>query len=119
MTDTPFTSDYVGGGTTDDGVYVYAGVDAKYYGTFSGTSQPKGISGHGSVSKQKLPKSSAYRIVTIDLKDPKTGTPYVLKNVNTWIAEDGSSWVWDERGYRYVMIGEPTQVYTGVNALWR
>ena len=51
--------------------------DADIYGTFSNGYQPKGISGHGSLSK--------------------TGDKINVRgnNQNVWRAEDGTTWYWD------------------------
>lgn len=51
--------------------------DAQKYGTFSNKYQPKGISGHGALSKSK-------HTITVN-----------GKNQNVWKAEDGSTWYWD------------------------
>ena len=61
--------------------------DAQIYGTFSNKYQPKGISGHG-----KLSKSGD----TISVKGKKQ---------NIWKAEDGSFWYWDGSSRTYKSFG--------------
>lgn len=63
--------------------------DADIYGTFSNGYQPKGISGHGSLSK--------------------TGDKINVRgnNQNVWQAEDGTKWYWDGsvRQYKVFQTG--------------
>ena len=61
--------------------------DAQIYGTFSNNYQPKGISGHG-----KLSKSGD----TITVNGNKQ---------NVWKAEDGSFWYWDGSSRTYKSFG--------------
>lgn len=71
---------YDGGGESID-----TSQDAKIYGTFSNGYQPKGISGHGALSK--------------------TGRTAQAGNgnyQNVWQAEDGTYWFWDGNTRTYV-----------------
>ena len=69
--------------------------DAKKYGTFSNGYQPKGISGHGALSKSG-------ETITI-----KTQTLYGQKQTvvqNVWKAKDGTKWYWEGRQNKYIQI---------------
>ena len=67
--------------------------DANKFGTFSNGYQPKGISGHGTLSK------------TGDTITFKTQTLYGQKQTvtqNIWKAADGTTWYWDGRRNQYI-----------------
>lgn len=67
--------------------------DANKYGTFSNGYQPKGISGHGTLSK------------TGDTITFTTQTLYGQKQTltqNIWKAADGTTWYWDGRYNQYI-----------------
>ena len=69
--------------------------DANKYGTFSNGYQPKGISGHGTLSKTGK---------TIEVK---TQTLYGQKQTvvqNVWKAADGTKWYWEGRQNKYIQI---------------
>ncbi len=69
--------------------------DAKKYGTFSNGYQPKGISGHGAVSK-------AGDTITFKTKTLSGQTQTVTQNI--WKAEDGTKWYWEGRQNKYIQI---------------
>ena len=69
--------------------------DAKKYGTFSNGYQPKGISGHGTLSKT----GKTIQIKTQTLSGQKQT---VVQNV--WKAEDGTKWYWEGRQNKYIQI---------------
>lgn len=69
--------------------------DAKKYGTFSNGYQPKGISGHGKVTK------------TGDTVTFKTQTLYGQKQTvtqNVWKTPDGKKWYWEGRQNKYIQV---------------
>ena len=69
--------------------------DAKAYGTFANGYQPKGISGHGKVSK------------TGDTITFTTETLYGQKQIvtqNIWKAADGTKWYWEGRQNKYIKV---------------
>jgi hypothetical protein len=69
--------------------------DVEKYGAFSNGYQPKGISGHG-----KLTRGSNY--VTFE-----TETLHGIKQTvtqKTWVAEDGTEWYWDGRQNKYIRV---------------
>lgn len=70
--------------------------DAKKYGTFSNGYQPKGISGHGTLSKN----GQTIQINTQTLSGQKQT---VVQNV--WKAQDGTLWYWEGRQNKYIQIG--------------
>lgn len=70
--------------------------DAKKYGTFSNGYQPKGISGHGTLSKN----GQTIQINTQTLSGQKQT---VVQNV--WKAQDGTLWYWEGRQNKYIRIG--------------
>lgn len=98
------TSSYSSGG---DGGYTnsaavntayYSGAlnpDASKYGTFSNGYQPKGISGHGTLTKA----NASIKINTQTLSGQKQT---VIQNV--WKAEDGTKWYWEGRQNKYIQI---------------
>ena len=69
--------------------------DANKYGTFSNGYQPKGISGHGTLSKT----GSSIKVNTSTLSGQKQT---VIQNV--WKAEDGTKWYWEGRQNKYIQI---------------
>lgn len=70
--------------------------DANKYGTFSNGYQPKGISGHGKLSKT----GEKVHLETQTLSGKaKTVTQ------NLWKASDGTQWYWDGRKNKYIQIG--------------
>ena len=71
--------------------------DAKKYGTFSNGYQPKGISGHGEVSKS----GKTIQISTTTLSGQKQT---VTQNV--WKTSDGTLWYWEGRQNKYIRIGK-------------
>lgn len=101
------TSSYSNGGNGGNGGYsnsnavntaYYQGSlnpDAKKYGTFSNGYQPKGISGHGTLSKT----NSSIKINTQTLAGQKQT---VIQNV--WKASDGTKWYWEGRQNKYIQI---------------
>ena len=86
----------VSGNTVNTAYYSGAlNSDAKKYGTFSNGYQPKGISGHGEVSK------------TGDTITFQTQTLYGQKQTvtqNIWKTPDGKKWYWDGRYNKYIQI---------------
>jgi hypothetical protein len=70
--------------------------DAAKYGTFSNGYQPKGISGHGTLSKVK---GDSITLKTQTLSGQKQT---VVQNV--WKASDGTKWYWDGRYNKYIQI---------------
>lgn len=73
--------------------------DAKKYGTFSNGYQPKGISGHGTLSKS----GQTIQLSTQTLSGQKQT---LIQNV--WEAEDGTLWYWEGRQNKYIQIGGGT-----------
>ena len=69
--------------------------DAAKYGTFSNGYQPKGISGHGTLSKT----GDSITIKTQTLSGQKQT---VIQNV--WKASDGTKWYWEGRQNKYIQI---------------
>lgn len=69
--------------------------DAKKYGTFSNGYQPKGISGHGTVSKSG-------DTITFQTQTLSGQKQTVTQNV--WKAEDGTKWYWEGRQNKYIQI---------------
>lgn len=69
--------------------------DANKYGTFDNGYQPKGISGHGALSKT----GQTIQLSTQTLSGQKQT---VVQNV--WKAADGSLWYWEGRQNKYIMI---------------
>ena len=67
--------------------------DAKTYGTFSNGYQPKGIKGHG-----KVTKTNDY--VTFNTTNLSGEKKTVRQNV--WKAEDGTLWYWEGRQNKYL-----------------
>jgi hypothetical protein len=70
--------------------------DASKYGTFSNGYQPKGISGHGTLSKVK---GDSITLKTQTLSGQKQT---VVQNV--WKAQDGTKWYWEGRQNKYIQI---------------
>ncbi len=74
--------------------------DADKYGTFSNGYQPKGISGHGSLSKTG--KTINVQIGESDTYNEITGKKdKIFNKQNVWQAEDGTTWVWDGKSKAY------------------
>ncbi len=69
--------------------------DCSKYGTFSNGYQPKGISGHGTLSKS----GETIQIKTQTLSGQKQT---VIQNV--WKAKDGTKWYWEGRQNKYIQI---------------
>ena len=69
--------------------------DASKYGTFSNGYQPKGISGHGTLSKTG-------KTITIKTQTLSGQKQTVVQNV--WKAEDGTTWYWEGRQNKYIQI---------------
>ena len=69
--------------------------DANKYGTFSNGYQPKGISGHGELSKSG-------DTVTFNTKTLSGQGQTVTQNV--WKAKDGTRWYWDGRYNKYIQM---------------
>lgn len=71
--------------------------DAEVYGTFANGYQPKGISGHGTLSKtgKTVPVETQYQY------GPSAGQSVTVKQ-NIWKAKDGTLWLWDGRNNRYI-----------------
>lgn len=69
--------------------------DAKEYGTFDNGYQPKGISGHGTLSKT----GDNIKFTTQTL----AGKNKSVKQ-NIWKASDGTQWYWDGRKNAYVQL---------------
>jgi hypothetical protein len=74
--------------------------DANKYGTFSNNYQPKGISGHGTLSKSK--KNGKVEQITIQTQTLSGQKQTVVQNV--WKAEDGTKWYWEGRQNKYIQI---------------
>lgn len=71
--------------------------DCAKYGTFSNGYQPKGISGHGKLSKS----GSTITVSTVTL----SGEKRTVKQ-NVWKAEDGTLWYWEGRQNKYIQINQ-------------
>jgi hypothetical protein len=71
--------------------------DAAKYGTFANGYQPKGISGHGKLTKTGKTEEVHTSIQYGDNKGQK-----VVVNQNVWKAEDGTKWLWDGINNKYV-----------------
>lgn len=69
--------------------------DANKYGTFSNGYQPKGISGHGAVSKTG-------DTITFSTQTLSGQKQTVTQNV--WKAADGTKWYWDGRYNKYIQV---------------
>lgn len=90
--------------------------DTATFGTFSNGYQPKGIDGHGSLSKTgqtinvQIGESDTYNELT-GKKDK------VFNKQNVWKAEDGTKWVWDGTTRTYKPYGESaeTGLMTDIN----
>lgn len=90
-----------GGGYTDSyevNTAYYQGAlnkDAEKYGTFSNGYQPKGISGHGELSKTK-------DTLTFKTKTLSGQSQTVTQNI--WKAKDGTKWYWEGRQNKYIQV---------------
>lgn len=69
--------------------------DAAKYGTFSNGYQPKGISGHGELSKTG-------NTLTFNTQTLSGQRQTVTQNI--WKAKDGTKWYWDGRYNKYIQI---------------
>lgn len=69
--------------------------DVDKYGTFSNGYQPKGISGHGTLSKTGQ---------TIDNNTQTLSGEKRTVTQNVWKAEDGTKWYWEGRQNKYIQI---------------
>ncbi len=67
--------------------------DANTYGTFSNGYQPKGISGHGNLSKTGD---------TVTFNTQTLGGQGQTVTQNLWKADDGTKWYWDGRYNKYI-----------------
>lgn len=76
--------------------------DANKYGTFDNGYQPKGITGHGTLSKSKK-KNGKVEQITIETQTLSGQKQTVTQNV--WKAEDGTKWYWEGRQNKYIQIG--------------
>jgi hypothetical protein len=70
--------------------------DAKKYGAFSNGYQPKGISGHGTLSKSGQ---------TIEISTQTLSGQKQILVQNVWKAQDGTLWYWEGRQNKYIRIG--------------
>lgn len=95
-----------GGGYAVNTEYFQGGLnsDAEKFGTFSNGYQPKGISGHGELSKS----GAEYTFVTQTLSGKKQKLTQ-----NVWKAADGTYWYWQGRSneYRELVYNEKTQEF--------
>lgn len=73
--------------------------DAKKYGTFSNGYQPKGIAGHGALSKTG--DTIVNNTVTLD------GQKRAVTQ-SVWKAEDGTLWYWEGREMKYKKFTAPS-----------
>ena len=69
--------------------------DAQKYGTFSNGYQPKGISGHGTLSKSG-------DSITFNTQTLSGQKQTVTQNI--WKAEDGTYWYWEGRQNKYIQV---------------
>ena len=69
--------------------------DANKYGTFSNGYQPKGISGHGALSKTKD---------TVTFKTQTLSGQKQTVTQNIWKAKDGTKWYWEGRQNKYIQV---------------
>ncbi len=69
--------------------------DANKYGTFDNGYQPKGISGHGTLSKS----GQTIQIQTQTLSGKKQ-----TLTQNVWRAQDGTLWYWEGRQNKYIQV---------------
>ncbi len=91
-----YSSGGSGGYEVDTAYYQGAkNADAAKYGTFSNGYQPKGISGHGILSKS----GETMQLSTQTLSGQKQK---LIQNV--WKAEDGTKWYWEGRQNKYIQI---------------
>jgi hypothetical protein len=73
--------------------------DAKKYGTFANGYQPKGISGHGALTKS----GSTIVVETKIMYGDNKGQAQKLQQT-VWKAADGSLWYWEGRQNKYIRI---------------
>lgn len=74
--------------------------DCDKYGTFSNGYQPKGISGHG-----KLTKSGETMQLTTEVKYGADKGKQLTLTQTVWKAEDGTLWYWEGRQNKYIQLG--------------
>ena len=73
--------------------------DASKYGTFSNGYQPKGISGHGTLSKT----NKTIEVATEVKYGADKGKKQTLVQ-SVWRAQDGSTWYWEGRKNKYIRL---------------
>ena len=73
--------------------------DAKKYGTFSNGYQPKGITGHGKLTKS----GDKITLQTQVMYGANKGQKQTLTQT-VWKAEDGTLWYWEGRQNKYIQI---------------
>ena len=74
--------------------------DCAKYGTFSNGYQPKGITGHG-----KLSKSGKTMQLTTEVKYGADAGKQLTLTQTVWKAEDGTLWYWEGRQNKYIQLG--------------
>lgn len=75
--------------------------DAYKYGTFSNGYQPKGISGHGTLSKS----GDTIEVNTVVQYGVDKGKKQTLVQT-VWKAQDGTLWYWEGRDNEYKYVGD-------------
>jgi len=90
-----YGGDDLGGGYQVNTAYYQGDLnsDANKYGTFSNGYQPKGISGHGELSKTG-------DTITFNTNTLSGQKQTVVQNI--WKAKDGTKWYWDGRYNKYI-----------------
>jgi hypothetical protein len=78
--------------------------DAKKYGTFSNGYQPKGISGHGTLSKT----GATIEVETTKQYGANKGQNTTVQQ-NVWKAQDGTLWYWQGLENKYIKITQPSR----------
>jgi hypothetical protein len=73
--------------------------DANKYGTFDNGYQPKGITGHGEVSKT----GEKVKLQTSPVYGSNAGQKQTLIQ-NVWVAKDGTKWYWEGRENKYKQL---------------
>jgi hypothetical protein len=85
--------------------------DVARYGAFANTKdnngvayQPKGISGHGTLSKSKVKKNGKQEVETITFTTTtKNGSKKTVTQA-IWKAADGTKWYWEGRKNQYLRV---------------
>ena len=85
--------------------------DVAKYGAFANTKdnngvayQPKGISGHGTLSKSKVKKNGKEEVETITFTTTtKNGSKKTVTQA-IWKAADGTKWYWEGRKNQYLRV---------------